>query len=313
MHDVDQTVGELELVQHFQEFIDQATPIATDDAASEERVATDDAEKEERLVSEFRQFIDKAMPLVLAEVKALLPEIARRAAHVWKWMVRHDLLEIANCSRVENAYTELMAWALRPVTHPESGIQRQVSWLRMMRLDGAIMPAAPCEPQTQLRTDDGIPDMVLDYPEGAIVVEAKVGTLEHEAPSGLMQTLAYVEAVRRKLSLPSDKQVMVIFLSPAGMQAANEEATCTTYADFVVAMAEALEGCEIPFDLRAAFSILFTHFLAVSGSATFTVYQLIEAIVDWSKQPDWRSDSQVNRHLPRLIEAVQVLSPERRV
>jgi hypothetical protein len=259
----------------------------------------------------FRQFIDKAMPLVFADIRTQLPRIADRANLVARWLVRHDLLAIAGCRFVENAYTELMAWALKPDTHPDSARQRQAAWLGALGLDEAICDSRTCDVRTQVRTDDGIPDLVIRFDSLTIGVEAKTGSAEHLAPSGVLQSVAYGESIRRELRLKPDDKLQMVFITPDGRQAANDDAICTTYITFAMAFAAALDGHEIPSDTRAAFAIFFTHLLTCATPLEIDVPRMVEQIQSWSAEGDWGEDQQIKQRLTVLLEAMEFLKLER--
>jgi hypothetical protein len=261
-------------------------------------------------VAEFQQFVTAAMPLIVAEIKCLLPWLAERAALADRWYVRHDLLSIAGSRLVENSYTELMEWALRPATHPPSAQRRQQSWLKAIGLDENICGEAACIPQTQLVTDDGIPDLVLQFERSTVVIEAKTGSLEHAAPSQKPQTIAYEESVPKTLKLTSDHKIEVVFITPDRREAKNPRAKVTTFIEFAFALASVLDDEQMPADARAAYAMLFTHFLTSPNTTSVPVREVIDSILAWSKQPDWSADEKVLRRMDELLEAVEILIPE---
>jgi hypothetical protein len=259
----------------------------------------------------FQRFIDKAMPLIFADIKQLLPQIIEGANLVARWLVEDDLLAVAGCRLVENAYTELMAWALNPDTHPASARQRQAAWLAVLGLDKSICDAGVCSPHTQVRTEDGSPDLVMQFEEITIGVEAKTGSAEHLTPSGKMQTVAYAESLREALDLRPEHTLKVVFITPDGRQASNDDAICTTYIAFVLALAGALDGHEIPPDTRTAFAIFFTHMLTCATSLSIDVPDTVKRIRAWSTERDWCDNEQINQRWGLLLEAVKFLKPER--
>jgi hypothetical protein len=262
-------------------------------------------------VAEFDHFVVEASRIVVAEIKSSLSQIAERAALASRWMVRHDLLDIAGFSFVENSYTELMAWALHPDTHPPSSHRRQQTWLKAMGLDERICGATECIPRTQLVTDDGIPDLVLQFENGVVIIETKTGSAEHAAPSGNPQTIAYPDAVRRQLNLPSNTQIQIVFITPNRRRAENENAKNTTFVEFVLPLAALLEKEDVPSDTRGAFAMLFTHFLSRAITNQVPVRELVERLAVWSKRPDWSADEQVLARRNDLLAAVDILLPEK--
>lgn len=261
---------------------------------------------------EFQTFVDKAVPLVLRSLQSDLPALKQRAELADRWLVADDLLAVAGLSYVENAYTELMAWALRPKTHRESALRRQTAWLESLepKIELSNQERKPATVETQVATDDGIPDLILRFEHTVIVVEAKTGTVEHAAPSGTMQTIAYIPAVRHRYRI-ADESVYAVLISPDGQQAANEgqEARSTSYVAFALAMAYCLEAEQLPLDTRAAFKMLFTHFLTRATPTTEPVRDLLSKVK--SLPEDWRSDGQMLEWLNILSAAMRTLFPEK--
>ena len=280
------------LARQFRDFIATATTITSGSS-----------------VAAFRQFVHEAMPLVLTDVRRLLPEIVARATLAERWLTNDDLLAVAGLRFVEDAYTELMAWALRPSTHSASAVARQAGWLATLGVAAADHPSNPCEPRTQLRTDDGIPDLVLNWPTLTVCVEAKTGSTEHPTPSGLPQTLAYPPSVSRALMAPADHRVKMVYVTPDGHEAANPDAACTTYVEFVLAIAHALEGHDLPPDTRAAFKMLFTHLLTHATPPSTDAPALARRIVRWSRQPGWDDHERVVEGWHDLLKAIEVFKP----
>lgn len=263
-------------------------------------------------VEGFQTFVREAMPLLFADIRNLLPEIAERATLTTRWLTNADLLAVAGFRFVEDAYTELMAWALRPATHPASGVERQAAWLKVLGVDADDYPSDPCEPFTQMQTEDGIPDLVMALPTMTICVEAKTGSTEHPTPSGQPQTLAYPVSVRRALLAAADHRVKMVYLTPDGHEAENPEAVCTTYVEFVLAVAGALEGHDLPPDTRAAFRMLFTHLLTHATPPSTDAPALAHRIAEWSRQQGWDDHDQINERMHDLLKAVEVFRPARK-
>jgi hypothetical protein len=213
-------------------------------------------------VQEFRHFIQASLPMVMGDLRKSLECCAATLNGMRSWLTPYDLLRIARIEYIEDAYTELMAWALAPTTHQSSALQRQRAWLRHLRIPEEI--SSPAEPISQLSTGDGVPDLVLQFPTFAVVIEAKTGSDEHPTPSGELQTFAYPNAVREKLQLESCHQVYIVFLTPEKRKAANPDAILATYCEFAVVLAGALSHLELPADLRFAFQTVISH-LATCG------------------------------------------------
>ena len=128
-------------------------------------------------------FLDQAKPLIIGPTRlqwqALNPDLDLLS----RWYTNCDLLD--RIVSLEDSYTELIAWALRPATHPESAQLRQRRWLASLGID--LANEAPAEPRTQVLTHDGVPDLVLSFGTKTVVVEVKTDSAEHPAPSGLAQ------------------------------------------------------------------------------------------------------------------------------
>ena len=254
---------------------------------------------------DFRAYIDTATEIVVRQVMGVLPVLRPRICLARRWLVRHDLLAIAGLTFVENAYTELMAWALDPRTDPDSAAARQRAWLDSVGL-GRCEFAVPAEPRTQVRTDDGIPDLLLVYETFAVVVEAKTGTSEHATPSGLPQTLAYSQSVR-----PWAKgDIHVIFITPDWASAANQSAALTTFVDFAMTMARLLDGVSLDPEARFSFALLVTHFLTCGVKSRRSVRELIVGLADWLTVVERPDSSEAMARMPELLSVLHVFGME---
>jgi len=211
---------------------------------------------------QFRQFVGAAKPLLLQELPEQLVLLGSRLRPLADWLlpVELDLLRIARLTFAEDAYTELLAWSLAPETDPKSALQRQRQWLRSLSLREADSLSEAADPEVQVLTEDGRPDMLLQYLSFVVVVEAKTNSIEHETPaSGLPQTIAYPTAVRHRLGLDEHIPVYMVFLTPDGRAAANHEAISTTYLNVAAALASALAHGQLPDDTRSLFKLWITH------------------------------------------------------
>lgn len=234
--------------------------------------------------SDFLRFIQNSIPLILGPIRASLEAIRSEVALIRRWLVPHDLLRIAGFSYAEDPYTELIAWALHPDTHPESASLRQRAWLNSFRFGETVSFDHPARPRTQFCTDDGIPDLILDYETFVVIVEAKTGSEEHTTPSGIMQTSAYPDAVRRALSLPEWKSIYVIFITPDRRKASNREAFNTTFVEFALVLASHLDTIDLPGDLRSAYAMLITHFITCAIHPGIDIRASIENANEWLNQ-----------------------------
>lgn len=228
-------------------------------------------------IPDFNSFLTAARPLVVGHVQQEIAVLRPQIDCICQWLVPDDLLALAGLSRVEDAYTELLAWALCSPKQENVALICQRAWLKTLGIVETIQ-AAVC-PQTQLITADGRPDLILDYRDDGFVVavEAKTGSDEHETPGGGMQSVTYPDAVRSALNLPPGFPVRMVFLTPSGTAAENPQAINTTYAQFVLALALSLPLNCLPPHLRWSYSMLFTHMLgnaAPEGNAASGIQAL---------------------------------------
>lgn len=260
-------------------------------------------------ISAFMTFTKHATPLAVATVTKLLPLLARRASLARRWVADHDLLDVAGLAYAENPYIELLAWALRRDTHPASAVARQRAWIATLNLAPEPVVEQAVVPVTQFVTEDGRPDLLLHYPNAVVVVEVKTGSDEHETPSGLSQTEAYAPSVARILRLTGSTHVHVVFLTPGRERPINPAAAPASFVEFVLAVASALETCDVPSGTAAAFQMLFTHLLANASPISGGVPELIHMVAEWSLEAGWTDPNLVAKRLPDLMRACQLLLP----
>jgi len=258
--------------------------------------------------AEFQQFIEEAKPFLIGAVYSSLRGLAPRLALIRRWLITHDLLSIAGFAYDEDPYTELIAWALDPATHLESAIQRQRAWLSRSPFAAELDFDLPATPRTQLVTQAGIPDMVLQYERFAVVLEAKTGTGEHRTPRGDFQTIDYPPAVKQKLGLPDSMPVRVVFLTPERREAANPNAFNTTFVDLSLALADVLEGFQLSDELRHAYAMLFTHFLTCATPLGADLRCVIQDFVQWENRLD--DESFLMGKMNEIEAAMKWFSPE---
>lgn len=227
-------------------------------------------------LDEFRSFVESARPLLLKSVHDRLDVIqeALRSLEPWLLEDRHDLLRVAQLTSAEDPYTELLAWAIDPNTDPSIGAACQRGWLASLGITVAAT-LDPVSPVTQFSTDDGIPDLVLHFPKLLVVVEAKTGTGEHPTPSGIMQTIAYPDAVRRRLGKPSDFVTEVVYLTLDRSQARNDNAIRTSYFELAVSLAKTLNGLEVPGDIKSLYKLIISHFATQTATLGVDVRELL--------------------------------------
>jgi hypothetical protein len=233
---------------------------------------------------EFEGFLMQSREILLRGLPERLQEIQPSAEKLRPWLISADLdlLRIGGVTHDENAYTELLAWALRPSTHPETALDRQRTWLCYLDVPGAGDLIGATEPKTQLRTKHGIPDLVLVYPSFAVVIEAKTSTSEHfAAGSGEYQTIAYPEGVKKELSLAPELPVFMVFLTLEGTKAQNDCAIETRYVDYALGSALALDPSRFAEPYRTLFAAWFTHLIAEASPQELRLLDAIEPILRW--------------------------------
>lgn len=268
----------------------------------------------EASIGEFESFVAQATPIVIREVRETLQ--ARRATleKLCRWVVPRscDLLTAAGLSGNEDFYTNLIRWMLWPEGRPNVALRCQRAWLNALGLhDVAASIGEAVEPVVQFRTADGRPDMVMHFqrPAFLLIVEAKVGSKEHDTPESEWQTEGYPRAVRQKLGLPEDHPCKMVFLTPGGCEAASPSAVVTTYEALVMAIAESLSPDDLGQGIRFGYSNVITHFLThvpSGGSDEADVLrQLSECL---QSEPKDLSDGLIMKELGRLGPLCRTLS-----
>jgi hypothetical protein len=213
----------------------------------------------------FSSFSEKARKIVVQQVRQAFedPELIRRFKNLSRWLLLPpmDILERVGISELEDKYTRLITWMLFPPGRPDLALRIQRSWYASLRLpiSGKIEQAA--EPDEQHATKEGRPDIVLRYqrPQHTVIVEAKINSAEHETPKKIPQTFSYPATLREELKLPAEHEISMVFLTADNQLAENPDAISTSYEVLLNSIASELSPSEIPFDLRAAFSMIITH------------------------------------------------------
>lgn len=258
--------------------------------------------------SDFARYIHQSAPLLATPIRNAVELLRPRLALIQRWLLSHDLLRIGGFTYAEDPYTELIAWALHPDTHPASAISRQAAWLNSFPFGTQFRPDAPAIPKTQVLTPDGIPDLVLEYEALAVVVEAKTAAAEHPAPSGTPQTLAYPAALRRLLGLDDSKPIYVIFITPHRTKAANRDAFNTTFVEFCMSLAPALELMSVPEESRWTYAMLFTHFFTSAVPLNIDTRSIINRSHEWFSRV--HDDAFLISQLRDIKVAANVFAPE---
>jgi len=223
-------------------------------------------------IPEFEGFVKEAKYMAIRQVRRALEKRPDQLRNLCRWLIpaSSDILAVAGFSGFEDPYTKLIKWMLYPPGRPDLAKRCQRAWLKALNLPLAEKIEEAIEPAVQFVTEDGRADIVLHFqrPQYIVIIEAKIGSVEHETPGGKDQTAAYPSAVRSKLGLSKNHPGVMVFLTPNGLLAADESAISTTYDTLVGAIACELSPEELPFDLRWAYSTIITHLLthAASGS-----------------------------------------------
>jgi hypothetical protein len=159
---------------------------------------------------------------------------------------------------------------------------------------------------SQFVTDDGIPDLILEYEKFVIVMEAKTGTDEHPTPSShQLQTVSYPVAVRRKRGLRPDVAVYMVFITPECRRAANPEAINTSYAELAGALLSKLDRNVLPVELQYLFGLIFTHFMSSAVPDVVDVKEVIENLE--VLEMEFEKDAVSSDSLRRILTAKKLL------
>ncbi len=218
--------------------------------------------QEETPLASFRDFVDHAEDLLQQAVAKQLPHIRKRLACLQTWLLpeKCDLLQVAGLSYVENSYTELIAWCLDPKTDIAAALACQRSLLAIFGVPDFGDRKVPAQPRTQFVTFvKAIPDLVLQYDNLLVVVEAKTGTGEHETPTGENQTVAYPKAVRSTLGLPENFATVMVYLTPDRSSPAAAAAVAVSYLEIAIAFAAGLQAVVLNEDVKTLYKLVITH------------------------------------------------------
>lgn len=228
----------------------------------------------------FRTFATRGLEIVAAPTRKSRQDLAAAIRTLGHWYTQQDLLTATGYKFQEDHLTRLVAWLLKPDLHPPSSRARQFRWLD--RLGVEIHDRRVVEPQLHVTTEDGIPDLVLDYPRDLIVLEAKLDSREHPAPSGRPQTRAYVRSAKRKFDPAGAKRCRIVYLTKDRARASNGRAITTTFGEFALVQAEILLRRRVDDDLNAAVRMVITYMLKTATPKEASMQGVLE------KQELWR-------------------------
>jgi len=251
----------------------------------------------------FEVFLSDARRLLLREIENELGQLRNAGALIRRWIGEHDLIDIAGMRGWEDPITELLRWALSPGTHADSALDRQHAVLSLCGWEDAL-PREAVEPVTQRMTRAGaFIDLDFDFPERAVVVEAKWFSEEHNAAqTGQLQTVHYAEAA--KAELRGAGEPLVVYLTPNGRPPAGIGRP-VMHAQVAFALARALDAhaAQLPHATRESYRIVLGH-LFRWGTET----DLPELAAAASRASD--HDAVWSSHdLENLLGAVRVLRP----
>ncbi|MCA9179669.1 MAG: PD-(D/E)XK nuclease family protein [Planctomycetales bacterium] len=242
-------------------------------------------------------FLEHGRRLTIGSARELLGKLEdqlRPLRHVLQDS-RMDMFRVAGLTWAEDVYTELIAWAFDPQVHGETiatAVQR--AWLESLSIDRASQISGAAIPETQLWLDGEIPDLVLQYDQFAVVVEAKTGTGEHRTRSGKYQTESYPDVVRHHLGC-GDNPIHVVFLTIDRTPPVNGKAIPTTYLSFALVLADVVRQVDLPNDVTVAYRMLATHFANCATPEGVNVPELLDDLHGGCKD-----DATLIRHLSTI-------------
>lgn len=293
-------------ISRFNAFIEQAKAVM----AHRELPATSLLIRETKKdpIAQFESFVKQATPIVSKEIKTTLCTHRKRLNNICRWVVPQscDILTAAGLSRDEVRYTRLIAWMLWPEKRPDLALRLQKAWLKALGCDDISSGLAKAvKPRTELSTDGGRADMVLDYENFIVIVEAKMDTDEHVTPNDTWQTEGYPASVRRNLNRPQDHPGVMVFLTPDGREAHAKDAIVTTYEILTTVVVETVSPEEVSCEMRWAYSAVITHLLT---HTTLGGSDGIEAIRQYAgrRDVDFTTD-QILKDLPFLGPLCRIL------
>jgi hypothetical protein len=234
----------------------------------------------------FERFASLASDLLLGRTNQYVPWLSEALKPLERSLEAEDVLRIAGITHDEDRYTELLSWLLRPAAHHRLGEACQRAWVRHATGREPLIAVAP---RTQVWTDDGIPDLVLPYPERPLIVEAKTRTAEHATPrTRQMQTVSYPAAVNSALGLPPDGPTDVVFLTLDRAAPANATARAMSYLESAQVLAAVVETQPAPDDVRAAYRIVLGHLARAAVPTDFDLGSTLQAVRAWREDPQVR-------------------------
>lgn len=285
-------------MEQFIQFVEKAHSLRHTAAVSSER----------ELLASFNSFVERSSALLVGPIQDRIGILQHQLAPLRAIALREDLdiLKVAGLSFSEDAYTELISWMLDPKVHPVLALALQRSWLSTLGIaeESTILEAVT--PRTQFWTNDGIPDLVLSYPEFLVVTEAKTGSEEHTTPrSNKYQTEAYPAAVKEAIGLGDEHTSFVIYLTVDRSAPVNNDAIPTTYLEFAIVAAEVLDRLNIGDPTRTLCATILTHLATCAIPNGVDISALLADLGSLTGNSSDRTA--VLRHLSSLLSITSLL------
>ena len=253
----------------FREFVERAHQLRS--------LSKKSARPAENLIHRFREFAEAAYQCVIVDLEGSANDLRAAVRPLEPWIGDHDILALGGLTLVENSYTRFLAWALDPNTHASTALVRQQAWLACAGIDRR--PTTAVEPTPFPRTSKGIPDLVLDYKDFVVVIEAKTITDEHATPDGQSQTHAYGPAVAEALKRPPES-VETVYLTLDRSLPENVNACRASHLESLFAIIGSIRVGELPDDVQAGFRIIVTHFAANAGRPSRDLRRAIRLLAE---------------------------------
>lgn len=244
---------------------------------------------QESHIEKFEHFLGQCFSTIEETLRVPLELAKIRLQPILRYLPQNhvDILAVAGLQADEDRYTNLIDWMLTSRSNlPALAKDLQKNWLESVGIKVTDL-TFPAEVSTQIVTDDGIPDLIMRFPERLVIVEAKTISVEHPTPSGLMQTIAYPAAMRRYDRLEESFPIDVIFLTMDRSKPSNSNAYATTYIDFCLSALTVLND-DTSDELRASWSSIAFHFLNHATPESVDVIQTLQALekTHWKVTPD---------------------------
>lgn len=268
----------------------------------------------------FADLAEPAARVVAGYIRASLQANRLELEELCRWIVtpEADVFSAAGLAGNEVACTRLVSWMLHPPNEPQIALLCQRAWLsKLGRRDIGNKLKAPAVPALELHTEDGRADLVLDFerPDYLLIVEAKLGTEEHETPSGSWQTAAYPAAVRARLGLPPDHPGDLVFLTPNGQEGEDANAIAATYEGLITAVTSTLGSLPpsgLSQELRWAYAAISTHLLNQAAPSGMSFSVTLQTVVrPWLNREATLTDARILSNVRMLGRLCRLLTSKR--